>query len=104
MTLEAALRNDIVLTYLLIVATALGVAGLALAVLTFLGKNVGPVWRTYRGWLVMVAFAILPLSQPAEASFWDDLWLNRDQQAQRELRTDKAGASGDQYTHDGTTR
>ena len=27
MTLEAALRNDIVLTYLLIVATALGVAG-----------------------------------------------------------------------------
>ena len=33
MTLDAALQNDIVLTYLLIVAFALGIAGLALAIL-----------------------------------------------------------------------
>jgi Ca-activated chloride channel family protein len=38
-----------------------------------------------RGWVVMLAIAVLPLSQPAEASLWDDLWLNKDQQAQREL-------------------
>jgi Ca-activated chloride channel family protein len=38
-----------------------------------------------RGWVVMIACLMLPLSQPAEASVWDDLWLNKDQQAQREL-------------------
>jgi Ca-activated chloride channel family protein len=38
-----------------------------------------------RGWVVMLAIAVLPLSQPAEASLWDDLWFNKDQQAQREL-------------------
>jgi Ca-activated chloride channel family protein len=38
----------------------------------------------------MLAFAILPLSQPAEASLWDDLWLNKDQQAQRQLEAGKA--------------
>lgn len=43
-----------------------------------------------RGWVVMLAFAILPLSQPAEASLWDDLWLNKDQQAQRQLEAGKA--------------
>ena len=43
MTLDAALQNDIVLTYLVIVAAALGVAGLALAILTMLGKNVAPI-------------------------------------------------------------
>jgi len=43
-----------------------------------------------RGWVVMLAFAILPLSQPAEASLWDDLWLNKDQQAQRQLEAGDA--------------
>ena len=43
MTIDAALQNDIVLTYLLIVAAALGVAGLALATLTALGKDVGDI-------------------------------------------------------------
>jgi Ca-activated chloride channel family protein len=43
-----------------------------------------------RGWVVMLAFAIVPFSQPAEASLWDDLWLNKDQQAQRELETGNA--------------
>lgn len=43
-----------------------------------------------RGWVVMLAFAILPLSQPAEASLWEDLWFNKDQQAQRELEAGNA--------------
>jgi Ca-activated chloride channel family protein len=50
-----------------------------------------------RGWLVMVVFAVLPLSQPAEASFWDDLWLNRDQQAQRELEAGNAADAADLF-------
>jgi Ca-activated chloride channel family protein len=43
-----------------------------------------------RGWVVMLVIAVLPLSQPAEASLWDDLWLNKDQQAQRELEAGNA--------------
>jgi Ca-activated chloride channel family protein len=44
-----------------------------------------------RGWVVMLAIAVLPVTQPAEASLWDDLWLNKDQQAQRELEAGNAG-------------
>jgi Ca-activated chloride channel family protein len=43
-----------------------------------------------RGWVVVLAIAVLPFSQPAEASLWDDLWLNKDQQAQRELEAGNA--------------
>ena len=50
-----------------------------------------------RGWVVMLGFALLPLSQPAEASFWDDLWLNRDQQAQRELDAGNAGEAAELF-------
>ena len=39
-----------------------------------------------RGWVLLVALAILPLSQPAEASVWDDIWMTRDQQAQKKLQ------------------
>ena len=40
-----------------------------------------------KGWvLVLVVFAA-PLPQAAHASFWDDLWYNRDQQAQRALES-----------------
>ena len=38
-----------------------------------------------RGWVMLLALAVLPVSQPAEASLWDDLWLTKDQQAQRQL-------------------
>jgi Ca-activated chloride channel family protein len=38
-----------------------------------------------RGWVMTIAFLLLPFSPPAEASLWDDLWLNKDQQAQRAL-------------------
>ena len=43
-----------------------------------------------RGWVMLLALAVLPVSQPAEASLWDDLWLTKDQQAQRQLDAGEA--------------
>ena len=39
-----------------------------------------------RGWAVVLLLALLPLPEAAEASFWDDLWLTKDQQAQNQLQ------------------
>ncbi len=41
-----------------------------------------------RGWLLVVALAVVP--HHAQASLWDDLWQNRDQQATRLLEEGKA--------------
>lgn len=38
-----------------------------------------------RGWIVVLIVFMLPISEPVEASVWDDLWLTKDQQAQRLL-------------------
>jgi len=39
-----------------------------------------------RGWVLSVALlAVMPLSGPAEASVWQDLWKNRNQQAREKL-------------------
>jgi len=54
MNMSSALSSDVFLTYLVIVGGLLVVAGTALGLLTLLGKNVAPIWKTYRGWLVMV--------------------------------------------------
>jgi Ca-activated chloride channel family protein len=43
-----------------------------------------------RGWVLLIALAILPMSKPAQASAWDDIWLTRDQQAQRKLEQGEA--------------
>ena len=43
-----------------------------------------------RGWVLMVLVFVLPLPQPAAASLWDDLWLNNNQQAQKQLRDGNA--------------
>ena len=43
-----------------------------------------------RGWVLLVALAILPMSKPAEASVWDDIWMTRDQQAQKKLQEGEA--------------
>jgi Ca-activated chloride channel family protein len=43
-----------------------------------------------RGWLICMVFFIAPLPQPAEASLWDDLWQNRNQQAQKLLEAGNA--------------
>ncbi len=45
-----------------------------------------------KGWVLVLVIFIVPLPQPAEASLWDDLWLNKNQQAQRAL---KAGSPSD---------
>jgi len=43
-----------------------------------------------KGWVLVLVIFIVPLPQPAEASLWDDLWLNSDQQAQRALQEGSA--------------
>ena len=43
-----------------------------------------------RGWVVLVPLAILPMGESAQASVWDDLWLTKDQQAQRQLEEGNA--------------
>ncbi len=43
-----------------------------------------------RGWVLVLIIFIVPLPQPAYAATWGDLWLNKDQQAQRELEAGNA--------------
>ncbi len=38
-----------------------------------------------RGWVLVALVFVLPIAEPVEASLWDDLWLNPDQQGQRAL-------------------
>ena len=38
-----------------------------------------------KGWALALLIFIVPLPTPAHASLWDDLWFNKDQQAQRAL-------------------
>ena len=38
-----------------------------------------------RGWIVVLVIFVMPYSEPAQAGIWDDLWLTKDQQAQRLL-------------------
>ncbi len=38
-----------------------------------------------KGWVLVLIIFIAPLPRPAEASLWDDLWLNKNQQAQQTL-------------------
>jgi len=38
-----------------------------------------------KGWVLVLVVFIAPLPRPAEASLWDDLWLNKNQQAQRAM-------------------
>lgn len=58
MTWDAALQNDIFLTYLIIIGAGLGLAGAVLGVLSAAGKNVASIWPTYRGWLIMVPIVL----------------------------------------------
>jgi Ca-activated chloride channel family protein len=50
-----------------------------------------------RGWVMIAVLFVLPLSlsQPVEASVWDDLWLNKDQQAKRQLQAGDAAAAAE---------
>jgi Ca-activated chloride channel family protein len=44
-----------------------------------------------RGWILLVALAILPMSEPVYAVTWDDLWQTKNQQAQALLQEGAAG-------------
>ena len=46
-----------------------------------------------RGWVLVALVFLVPLPQPAEASVWDDLWLNKDQQAEKALEAGDASAA-----------
>jgi Ca-activated chloride channel family protein len=38
-----------------------------------------------RGWIIILVVFVMPMSEPAQAGVWDDLWYNKDQQGQRLL-------------------
>ena len=46
---------------------------------------------------MLVALAILPMAEPAQASFWDDLWLTKDQQAKRQLESGEAASAAELF-------
>lgn len=50
-----------------------------------------------RGWMLVIAFAILPLAEPVHAFSWDDLWLTKDQQGQRQLAEGNAAAAAELF-------
>jgi len=54
MTINSAIGSEIFLTYCIIVTGVLALAGGVLAIASWLGKDVGAIWKTYRGWLIMV--------------------------------------------------
>jgi len=58
MTYNTALQSDVFLTYVIIVGGIMGLAGLVLATLTAMDKNVSSIWNTYRGWLVMIPVVV----------------------------------------------
>jgi len=43
-----------------------------------------------RGWVLVVIIFIMPMPQPACAATWSDLWLNKDQQGQKQLEAGNA--------------
>jgi len=54
-----ALASNVFRVYLILVATILVVAGVALAALRFgLRRDVGHAWKAYRGWLIMVPLVL----------------------------------------------
>jgi len=54
MTVAAALVSESFRLYLVIVVVVLLLAGGVLGLATLAGKNVVAIWKTYRGWLVMI--------------------------------------------------
>jgi Ca-activated chloride channel homolog len=53
-----------------------------------------------RGWVLSVGLlCVMPLSGPAEASAWQDLWKNKNQQAQEKLAEGDAAAAAALFEH-----
>lgn len=50
-----------------------------------------------RGWVLVAVIFIVPLPQPAVAASWNDLWLNKDQQAQAQLVNGEAAIAAELF-------
>ena len=58
MTVDATLSSEIVRFYVVLVGSLIVLGGLALLAVTAVSsKDIRPVWRTYRGWLIMAPLA-----------------------------------------------
>lgn len=53
-----------------------------------------------RGWVFVALVFALPMPRPAEASVWDDLWLNRDQQGASLLESGDPAAAAEAFKSD----
>ncbi|MDH3748073.1 MAG: VWA domain-containing protein [Gammaproteobacteria bacterium] len=53
-----------------------------------------------RGWLLVVVIVILPITEPAHASLWDELWRNNNQQAQNLLEDGDPAAAAELFEDD----
>jgi phosphatidate cytidylyltransferase len=59
MSPEIALRDPVYRAYLCIVPISLAIGGVILGVLQWgLGKQLGPIWKTYRSWLIMAPIGL----------------------------------------------
>ena len=59
MTFSTAINDAIVLKYVVLILAVLGVAGALLCIVAFaLKRDLGGVWRTYRGWLIMAPLVL----------------------------------------------
>ena len=52
-----------------------------------------------RGWALLLLLFVVPLPRPAEAAIWDDLWQNRNQQAQKQLEAGNAEDAAALFEH-----
>jgi len=50
-----------------------------------------------RGWAIVFVLAVLPLAEPAQASLWDDLWQNKNQQGQKLLEEGDAVGAAERF-------
>jgi len=50
-----------------------------------------------RGWVFVMVLCVLPLAEPAQASLWENLWFNKDQQGQKLLLDGDAAAAAEVF-------
>ena len=50
-----------------------------------------------RGWVLIVLIVVIPMAPEAQAQTWSDLWLNKDQQAQRALEAGEPEVAADLF-------
>jgi len=58
MNLDTAVASDVFRSYCVLIGVLLVVAGSAIGLMKAAGRNVGPIWATYTGWLIMVPIVL----------------------------------------------